>query len=287
MKVDELIALGGSPPAPSSSPRPRGTLDEVARIYQDVYMPGLAAFFETAWYNFKAQQGANAPVALLNSPAVVDLFVSFLASLANIKSPDNADMAAAGFLETRLVWALACLALGTPAATNPPSDDLIAPNDATEARNRLEVFQALLSGERLTSNPCFPAPRKGDGNRIRIRELEFWWWLAEYLTMDDAAGQRDHALTRMRNLLDGRENRDVLYSLAVLRELSPRFPPSFELALPQHHDEADPRSKLAVAARFIRSEAHTTGGTTNVVRRFAELASKAFINPGFNIARRT
>jgi len=284
MKVDELIALGASPPVPSAASRSRETLDELTKIYHEVYMPGLAAFFETAWYNFKAQQGGQAPASLLQKPAVVDLFASFLASLASIKSPDSPEMAAVSFLETRLVWALACLALDTPPATNPPSAELIAANDATEARNRLEVFQALLSGERLTSNPCYPAPGKGDGHRIR--ELEFWWWLAEYLTMDDAPGQRDHALTRMRNLLDGRENRDVLYSLTILRELSPRFPPGFELTLPQHHDEADPRSKLAVAARFIRSEAHTTGGTTNVVRRFAELASKAFIHPGFNIARR-
>ena len=285
MKVDDIVALSGSPPIPPASSRTRETLDELSKMYYDVYMPGLAAFFETAWYNFKAPGGSSSGTGvLLNNYQVVDLFASFIASLGNIKSPEGAEMTAAGVLEMRLVWSLACLALDTPAAANPPSEDLISANDATEARNRLEVFRTLLSGEKLASNPLFPAPKSGDGHRIR--ELEFWWYLAEYLTREDGSAQHEQALTRMRNLLDGRENRDVLYSLTILRDLSPRFPPGFELTLPQHLDEADPRSKLAVAARFIRSEAHTTGGTTNVVRRFAELASKAFISPGFNIARR-
>ncbi len=90
----------------------------------------------------------------------------------------------------------------------------------------------------------------------------------------------------MRNLLDGRENRDVLYSIAVLRDLSARMDPSLnEQTAPSHFDELDPRSRLAVATRFIREEAASTGGTTNVIRRFAALAYRAFVRPGVNSNR--
>ncbi|KAG4217779.1 hypothetical protein PC116_g33741, partial [Phytophthora cactorum] len=102
----------------------------------------------------------------------------------------------------------------------------------------------------------------------------------------DTTHQRDYFLGQLRELLDGRENRDVLYSLAVIRALAPNFPPDFESTLPPHLDETDPKSKLAVARKFIQDESQVTGGTTNVVRRFSELAVRAFIAPGSNITRR-
>jgi hypothetical protein len=90
----------------------------------------------------------------------------------------------------------------------------------------------------------------------------------------------------MRSLLDGRENRDVLYSIAVLREYTAYWDAgSNEQSVPSRLEESDLRSKLAVATRFIRDESTTAGGTTNVVRRFAELAYRAFVQPGVNVNR--
>ena len=90
----------------------------------------------------------------------------------------------------------------------------------------------------------------------------------------------------MRSLLDGRENRDVLYSIAVLREYTAHWDASYsEQSVPSHLEESDCRSKLAVATRFIRDESTSTGGTTNVVRRFADLAYRAFVRPGVNVNR--
>src|SRR5205823_5767203 len=110
-----------------------------------------------------------------------------------------------------------------------------------------------------------------------MRGYEFWHSLGEYLRLRDDpevsfARERDRCLTRMRDLLDGRENRDVLYSICVAREFTPRIDhggggSGFEKSLPQHLDEQDPRNRLAVAKRFIQEESRTTGGTTNVVRR--------------------
>lgn len=287
MKVDELIALGGPAPPPPAAPPTREKLDEITNIYYDIYMTGLKEFFETTWYSF-TPQGPN-PISILhNNKTLMDLLTSFLDSLASIKSNDPSEMVMTGHLETRIVWALTTLVYTTPASINPPKDEPLPPNDATETRNRVAVFETLLSGGLLVRNPCMPPPKTGDPHRVR--EYEFWHWLAEYLRLQDTpqsnmAAQREQALARLRNLLDGRENRDVLYSMVILRELSPQFPPGYESTLPKHLDETDPRSKLAVAAQFIRTEALVSGGTTNVVRRFAELAAKAFIHPGSNVRR--
>ena len=292
MKVDELVALGGPAPPASQSLPSKEVVDEIIKVYYQIYVPGLTAFFETSWFNFRPD-GHNPISILSHNTALMNLLASFLAAAASpVKVADAARMAAPGIMESRVVWNLTSLAYTVPAATNPATDEPLAADNAAEARNRVSVFDTLLSGAYLINNPCIPPPRRGDVHRIR--EAEFWYYLAEYLRIGEpqphATGasqrQRDAALTRIRNLLDGRENRDVLYSIAVLRELAPRYPAGYENSLPQHLDEGDPRNRLAVAAQFIRDEARTPGGTTNVVRRFAELAAKAFVSPGVNVSRR-
>ncbi|KXH68038.1 hypothetical protein CSAL01_10861 [Colletotrichum salicis] len=104
-----------------------------------------------------------------------------------------------------------------------------------------------------------------------------------YLCYYDPA-KRDEVLGKLRMQLGGRENRDLIYSIAISRELSPRVEVGFERNVPQHMDESDPKNRLFVANKFIQDEAQVTGGTTNVVRRFGEIAIRAYISPGVNIA---
>lgn len=151
------------------------------------------------------------------------------------------------------------------------------------SQNRVHVFEALLNGETLTSNPLIPPPRNADQHRRK--EYEFWYSLAEFLRLQDQTGREQH-LQRLRSLLDGRENRDVLYSLAIIRDLGPRFGPGYENKIPDHLDEGEPRNKLHVATQFIKAEASATGGTTNVIRQLAFVAFRALVNPGFNIVRK-
>ncbi|KAK3943246.1 transcriptional regulatory protein moc3 [Diplogelasinospora grovesii] len=299
MKVDELIALGGAaPPTPSSPPSP-GVLDEIIRLYFEVYVPGLSLFFETRWYSFKKGQSGTAdsvPLITNNQP-LVTLFASFLSNIIDIRSTDPADMVYAGHLETCVVWALASLpkSFVPQDISRRPSDPLPCEDDHLEARNRLHVFEMLLSGETLPSNPLAPVPVI-NSSPTRKHELEFWYQLAQYLLKSHSSASsadtsaRGSCLDRMRSLLDGRENRDVLYSIAVLREYTPQWDAALnEKTVPSHLEESDSRSKLAVATRFIRDESASTGGTTNVVRRFADLAYRAFVRPGVNIdaSRRT
>ncbi|KAK3365435.1 hypothetical protein B0H63DRAFT_388554 [Podospora didyma] len=292
MKVDELIAFGGAAPPTPSSPPSAPLLDEITRLYTEVYVPGLVLFFETQWYSSGVVQPATAPsVSLLHrNPSLVALFAAFLQNITNIKSTDPTDMVYAGHLETSLVWALACLPLSCAPEDAPRSSSGSVPteDDPAEARARLRVFETLVSNTTLLSNPLSPSPI-GNVNPARKSEFEFWHHLAQYLLQSHSPASpanvptREHHLNAMRSLLDGRENRDVLYSIAVLREYTAHWDASLnEQTVPTHLEESDPRSKLAVATRFMRDESASTGGTTNVVRRFADIAYRAFVRPGLN-----
>ncbi|KAI1819906.1 hypothetical protein F4861DRAFT_525187 [Xylaria intraflava] len=285
MKVQELVAIGNAVAPSLDAPLSQDKLLEVQDLYEQVYAPGLEKFFETEWYLKPYGTGA-----LTSNPRVQEVLAAFLESLTTTTTSDVAGMAYSANLEFRVVWELATLVCSIEhnVGTN---QGLPATDDGNEARNRVTVFDTLLSGDFLDNNPL-RAPLENPDNAIyhRNRELGFWHSLAEFLLIKDQLNvdvtpQRNQILSQLRELLDGRENRDVLYSLAVIRTLTHKFPPDFETTLPPHLDESDPKSKLAVARKFIQDEARVTGGTTNVVRRFSELGVRAFIAPAYNTAR--
>ncbi|KAK1759150.1 transcriptional regulatory protein moc3 [Echria macrotheca] len=293
MKVDELIALGGvTPLTPSSSPPSAVVLDEIAQLYNEVYVPGLTLFFESKWYEPRdGQSDASNPIAAIHrNQQLITLFASFIQSIGNVKSSASTDLAYPSHLETSLVWALARL----PASVLPANvahghgSTAVVEDDAFEAFSRVGIFEALVSGDTLPNNPLSPHAT-GDITVARKHELEFWYFMAEYLQQGRSSAAsvdveaREHYLGLMRSLLDGRENRDVLYSIAVLREYTPKWDAlDNEQTIPIRLVESDARSKLAVATRLIREEAASTGGTTNVVRRLADVAYRAFVRPGVN-----
>ncbi|KAH8195991.1 hypothetical protein TruAng_009829 [Truncatella angustata] len=286
MRVDDLINWSHPPPPKPKVFPDQPKLDEIRGLYEEIYASGLEGFFETKWYT--EEWTGN---RLMLQDSTLEMLAGFLSVVGKAEQNNQAAMNEPANVEFRVVWDLACLALTSEAKINPPS--VIPPdNDPAEARNRVVVIDALLSGEILGNNPLVRPPPTGDYHRVR--ELDFWYHLGEFCRVEpvgdppnpDILSQRDQILSRIRMLLDGRENRDVLYSIAIMRALSPDYPSDFESTLPQHLDENDPKSKLSVARKFVQDEAKVTGGTTNIVRRFSELAVIAFISPGANVARR-
>ncbi|KAI0145544.1 hypothetical protein GGR57DRAFT_517040 [Xylariaceae sp. FL1272] len=290
MKVSELVAIGGATLPVLDAPLSQDKITEVLNLYEQVYALGLERFFETAWF-----VNPDGPRTVASNIRVQEVMAAFLQAVTSTaQDPDG--MSYAANLEFYVVWELAALVYTTEYKVD-TSPGLPAPNDGVEARNRVFVFETLLAGEFLDQNPLRMPIRidhpTDDNTHRRNREVEFWYHLADFLRIKDQPGmdvtpQRDHILTQLRILLDGRENRDVLYSLAIMRTLTHKFPPDFDQHSPPHFDESDPKSKLSVARSFIQKETEVAqgGGTTNVVRRFAELAVRAFINPGSNIDRR-
>ncbi|KAM0246205.1 hypothetical protein ACHAQJ_010296 [Trichoderma viride] len=287
MKIDEIIDLLG-PPAPIQQiSHTEETFNEITKVYHEMYASGLSAFFETSWYYF----AENGKMSFPKDANLIEHMATFLKILEGVRANDHTQMAYSGVLETRIVWELACTAYQMPErANNSMRLNLPPDNDATEARNRLQVVEALLCGDELLNNPL--SPPVADADHHRVRQFDFWYSLAEFVRRRDNPNapavikMREDVLSRMRHLLDGRENRDVLYSIAVVRELAPDYDAGYANTIPQHLDESDPKNRLAVASKFILDESQVTGGTTNVVRRFSDIASRAFVNPGVNIARR-
>ncbi|PCD45793.1 hypothetical protein AU210_001222 [Fusarium oxysporum f. sp. radicis-cucumerinum] len=287
MKIDEIIDLLGTVPTSQNIAHTEGTHNEITKVYHEMYAPGLASFFESGWYHFTENGSPSFP----RSQRLVELMASFLKALEAVKVNDQTQMAYSGILETRLVWELVRAAYDPPTAASAISTTTLPHDgDAKETQNRVRVVEALLCGDYLSVNPLCPPMQ--DPDSYRTRQFDFWYSLAEFVrTREDpngpsAAKSREEMLSRMRYLLDGRENRDVLYSIAVVRELAPHFDSPYGNAAPQHADESDPKNRLSVASKFIYDESQVTGGTTNVVRRLCDIAYRAFVNPGVNIARR-
>jgi hypothetical protein len=286
MRIDDIINLLGPQPPAQQINYSEDMFHEITKVYHEMYAGGLSSFFETTWY-FVEEGKMTFP----RDPRVIEHFASFLKTLEAVRANDHTQMAYSGVLETRIVWELAQTACQPPEKSNSALHmALPLDGDAVEASNRLRVVEALLCGDYLPSNPL--APPVQDIDVHRTRQFDFWYSLAEFVRKRDdpdspaVAKARDDVLNRMRHLLDGRENRDVLYSIAVVRELAPKYDPGFGSTLPQHLDESDPKNRLAVASKFIMDEAQVTGGTTNVVRRFSDIAARAFVNPGVNVVRR-
>ncbi|KAI1334291.1 hypothetical protein F5Y15DRAFT_295662 [Xylariaceae sp. FL0016] len=309
MNVQQLIAMGNADPPVLDTSVVQERVGDARHLYAQVYAPGLEQFFESGWYTQATGFNALASNTLVSEMLAVFLHLAEEKEKEKEKDNDNdpASMHFLSNLEFRVVWEVATLVNVSEYSSN-AGDLLPGPADGSEARNRVAVFEALLSGAFLDDNPLFPPLESlEDQNHPeyhRNREFKFWYWLAEFLKIkdedqpnddtlestassiegtDDVKQQRETVLTHLREVLDGRENRDVIYSLAIIRALSPDFPTDF--TLPAHRDESDPISKLGVARQFIQAECQVANGTTNVVRRFAELGLRAFINPGCNVTR--
>jgi hypothetical protein len=245
-------------------------VDETKHLYYSIYAPGLENFLETKWYSNKGI------TKFLGDKGLMDLFGSLLHQFQQ-PNTEPPEILYTNSVEARVVWALASSVRA--GANESKSTGLVPPaDDPIEATYRLNVFETLLNGTTATGNPL-TQPVPGSTDHHRLRELEFWHSLANFVSLRDdgptAAKAIDDALLSLRNLLDGRENRDVLYSIAVIRAIGQRVSEYTEADAPLHLDENDNRSKLAVAKKFITDEA-SGNGTTNVIRRLCELVTRTW-----------
>lgn len=277
-KVDDLLL---KLPSKAEDFKPeQATIDEIKHLWLSIYVNGLESFLESRFYYTDGLE------YLLKDKVVMEQFAILLNQFAKA-TPDNpAEMLYTASIEGRVVWSLACLvrtaADAAKSATPPPRPDGIPPaEDPVEAAARLAVFENLVTSQIADGNALTKPPATGDYHKLR--EMEFWFHLGHFVTLrlhdndPGSAKEVDETLAALRSLLDGRENRDVLYSIAIVRAIGQRVSEYVESEAPLHLDEQDTRSKLMVAKRFVRDEGNGAG-TTNVIRRFCELASRPW-NP--------
>lgn len=271
--IDDLLALGGPvpPPVPGKSQEP-DFLEELKHLYHSIYSPGLESFLESKWFSIKGI------AKLLSDNQLLEQFAILINEFGKTMAGDDRGMAYTSSVEARVVWSLACMVRtaglessnGTKSETGMPAAD-----DMVEAGNRLTVVENLLRGVVADRNVLAKPPGSGDAHRLR--ELGFWYTLGKFVTLDlaSSAHEMEETLNQLRALLDGRENRDVLYSIAVVRAMSNRVAEYSEHDRPLHLDETDQRSKLAVAKQFVKDEGDGSG-TTNVIRRLCEMATRSW-----------
>lgn len=277
-KVDDLLL---KLPSKVDAFKPeQAVVDEIRQLWLSVYVTGIESFLESRWYAF---DGVN---YLMKDKVALEQFAILLNQFAKTSPDNHTEMVYTSSIEGRVVWSLSCMARAAAddakvKSEQPKPEGIPASEDPVEAANRLAVFENLVTGQIAEANLLTKPPPTGDYHKLR--ELDFWHNLGKFVTLrihdndPTSAREVDETLSQLRNLLDGRENRDVLYSIAVVRALGQRVSEYVETEGPLHLDEQDARSKLGVAKRFVRDEGNGAG-TTNVIRRFCELASRPW-NP--------
>lgn len=269
--IDQLLAMYGPPPprAKADVTAIPSMLDEIKHLYYSIYAPGLENFLETKWFSAKGL------ARLLENKPHLDQFASLLEQFAKTSATSKEEIHYTGSVEGRIIWMIASMVKISGEMNGNKEYRPVPPNDdPVEAANRLSVFETLLTGRVVSNNPL-TQPIPGSTDHHRLRELEFWYTMGNFVTLQyedaNAVKEVDDTLAALRNLLDGRENRDVLYSIAVIRGLGQRVSEYTDDDHPLHLDESDNKSKLLVAKKFVSDEAGGAG-TTNVIRRLSTLA---------------
>ena len=259
------------------------------QIWSTVYAPGIDKFLETTWYV------ARGETYLLANQKMCEQFVSLIYRFQAIPQNDPnypLHLAATYSLEAKMIWDMISMCR---VAANPvkgeggPQTEVHAEdvkNGVQDAIKRVDIFEALVTGEYLSTEDRQPSTEEAKsngtalGDQLKTREKHFWSLIHTFLTIRDdeasAAKEIDDTISAARSLLDSRENRDVIYSVMIARHIGARiaeFPDN--LPQPTSNEEADDKNKLHVAKRFIEDEANGKG-TNQIVQRLCGMAARSW-----------
>ncbi|KAM5453825.1 hypothetical protein MaudCBS49596_002448 [Microsporum audouinii] len=287
-KMAELLSIGGfTLPAIDTNPLSATKLGEVKMLYK-IYAQGMDRMLECNWYD------THGLSHLLANPRLLSLYSSLLDGFTDPNIHDAPVIARMESFESHVIWESLCLCrIARAQEPSNGNENATSPDpQLTYAVKRLSLLEALLTGTVLENNPVarnyYPeddpaAAASGLGTQIKNRQLNFWESIGDYLSIPDsdpdAGGKRDKALFAARAFLDMIESRDVVYSIAVVRNISKFQPRKFKL--PAASDEKDPAAKLYVASRFLEDEVRGKA-TSQVARRISQLVVRYWDEP-FNL----
>lgn len=247
-------------------------------MFVATYGQGLDKLLETKWYEEKALTHLMADAQLMAEySALIDAY-----NAPNLSDPNV--IARVESFEASVIWSTMTMCRRVSGVSNGNHGQ---DYDLMVAQSRLNVIEALITGEHLETNPLaqFP-PRQTPSNpptlpdQFEERSLEFWRTIGHFLTLHDneasSAREIDDTLGRTRTLLDTLENRDVIYSVAIARHVGQRWA-DFPHSIPQPitTNERDAGAKLYVAQKFLEQEA-SVNGTTQVMKRICGMVVRSW-----------
>ncbi|KAF1989347.1 hypothetical protein K402DRAFT_402000 [Aulographum hederae CBS 113979] len=297
VRVEELFHVHGIPPPPAPE-QPKQITDEVRSeielLYTKDYAPGMDKFLETHWYS------TFGLAVLFADQHLCEMFAHMIDLFRAVPNQSNNDMMKIRSMEVTVVWYLFCLCRNAPAPHSVPttngSGDTNGANpsapksqeeiDLLEVQQRLRIFEAILTGTHLETNPILVVPYV-NLSQLKHWEVEFWRLVGHFTTLRDdeasSAAEIDHTLNSCRNILAMLENRDVLYSIMIARHVGARMAEDVEAQKDngtgerkyEAVDEKSNATKLRVARQFLLDESQGKG-TTQAVQRVCDMAVQSW-----------
>lgn len=235
-------------------------------VYHTSFAPGLDRLLETRWFSQHGYMSLSSDRALLTQ------FENYVAAISRSSSVANK--------EARLVWAMlsTCRRRPLPGFAGEFINDKEDTLDGDEvAENRLDILEALITGRKLRSNPLagsaeppLQASPSTLAQQLHAREQNFWLHVGDFLSASTADAV-ERTLSKSRKLLDNFENRDVVYSVLLMRHIGDKW---HDKHIGEAADERDRKDWLA-AKGFLQSEAD--GHAMSIVmQRFCSMALRAW-----------
>ncbi|KAI4140477.1 MAG: hypothetical protein LQ341_003828 [Variospora aurantia] len=272
-RIDDLIAINGVPlPALTvTQPLLENHYQSLTTAYQQVYGPHIDKFLETQWF---VNRGLE---YVLQDARLCERLATLIARF-NIDPQTeafNQALPATQSLEASVIWST--MSLARRVASQNRQEEINA--GVLDAAKRFETLENMLLGQYLYSEaPPQTENINGTGLQAQLsqREREFWRLMHKFLTIRDdeasASHELDETLAGARGCLDVKENRDVIYSIALVRLHGGR----------ENLENTDGGSiqdkDLGKAKKFLRDEAEGKGNT-QVIQRICGMAMRAWTLP--------
>lgn len=272
-RIEELTAIDGVPLPPITViPQLQDQhYEEVSTAYQRVYAPQIDKFLETQWF-------AHRGLTYVMQDARLCHRICTLISRFSIEPDTEAfDRArpATWSLESNVIWSIMTVAKRVAGQKNPVEVNA----GVLDAAKRFEIIENLLLGQYSYEEvPIKAETMNGSGLQAQLsqRGQEFWRLMHKFLTIRDdeasASHELDETLAGARGCLDVKENRDVIYSIALVRLHGGRE------NLENTEGGSVPTRDLGKAKTFLKEEAEGKGNS-QVIQRIAGMAMRAWTVP--------
>lgn len=296
--IEDICSVNGQrvrdPPLLSANMVPNYA--EIRKVYDTFFAPGLDQLIETGNTKWFASRGFD---LLTNDRVLLSQFMLYLTLVSTTPNTDPAvvvgpDQAALATHEARTVWALLNLVVHQAQEGGDEHAQVFA--------RRVKALEALLTSEPVvrTSSmsdflhqepdedvdmagvptvPNNPALEPTRFQKQLLSRSEEFWKLVEKASEQPTQIKSDlYAQTKL--LLDGRENRDMVYSMMLLGGIAPPERENSGRRSGENSNNASPhrathRQERFVAAKLLEDEVRRA--TNAVMQNVAGMALRAFV----------